>query len=634
MRYGVNMVVTAVYGNTAAKSIMRFADQYASKNMSSFADIFKKIAESAKRENKFAWAESQDKDKQIKGNIAGVIGSQFKPLKDKDKLMPQSTSMNMANTIDALCDAKASQEEIQKFLDCWKKVASPQKEWDAESTVDFANNIQSLRKRLEQYIQDQGDTPQTEQAKRLQAQLCYVEAGIYGVSEIEFKDNRYEIGPRQDQVRQNVIQQGFFDADQPPKEGDSGKKTKVREMQHDILISGLFNFEESLFSQLDLKPLAAVRRVGYKNINELIDQGGLTKKEGEQELFINACREANSKLANDKLDGLTNQAKVDSHHENRKDAQDASVLTAELEAKKSEKRMQGGKDWIQDKAASTKAAPASTDKRASQSPKEKSQAKIKKKRPILDKLQKLIKQLSSQIVPTKSTQARQAKNGQGNAWSLRVLLSYIQAMLTKKVQQNDQPAAKKDSVVQKVDELSEKIATLSARLYSAQRAAISREVGDEIQKAYDELNACLDKIGEVLQKRDNLDDKTLNQIIGINQGAKRILGMLKKMAYGNEEGAKNPDMRVDTLDSLEDKLKGLRDKAKDHYRHMIMHVGSQKIRADKHSDVKACQSWMLNEMPLVYKDKQYQGLEPCNDIIVLKAFYEHVASEKGQSLSN
>ena len=42
MRYGVNMVVTAVYGNTAAKSIMRFADQYASKNMSSFADIFKK----------------------------------------------------------------------------------------------------------------------------------------------------------------------------------------------------------------------------------------------------------------------------------------------------------------------------------------------------------------------------------------------------------------------------------------------------------------------------------------------------------------------------------------------------------------------------------------------------------------
>jgi len=83
--------------------------------------FFKKIAESAKRENKFAWAESQDKDKQIKGNIAGVIGSQFKPLKDKDKLMPQSTSMNMANTIDALCDAQASQEEIQKFLDCWKK---------------------------------------------------------------------------------------------------------------------------------------------------------------------------------------------------------------------------------------------------------------------------------------------------------------------------------------------------------------------------------------------------------------------------------------------------------------------------------------------------------------------------------
>ena len=267
MRWIISSAVSFTYGARAEKSVMRFADEFAANRMGDFQKTFMNIAQAAQRKYKFSWAESADESQQVKGNIVGVLGSQFKPLKGKSEYMPLSASMNLAYDIDALCDVKPShdekqayQSEIKQFLSSWKSVATPDQSWSADSTALFANTVRALRKRCEWRLgQGVSEASTRERLQRFQAKLCYIEAGIYTVSAITYRDEAYHAENREVPPRQNILTQGFYDDCQPPIKGDKGAETTAREMRHDVLIQGLFAQEEQQFDRLDIKTAAPVR---------------------------------------------------------------------------------------------------------------------------------------------------------------------------------------------------------------------------------------------------------------------------------------------------------------------------------------------------------------------------------------
>jgi hypothetical protein len=303
MRVVASTTVKHVYGAEAKRSIMRFADTFAPDRMGDFVNIFRNIAQAAQRKYKISWANSMDHDQQVKGNIVGVLGSQFKPLRGKESYMPLSVSMNIAYDIDALCDVKpangASVDDykklIRQFLALWKTVATPTEKWSSEQSAELANTIRKIRRECERTVEHGGAKEVIDRIKRIQAKLCYIEAGIFAVSDIEQYPEGYQSGARGQPPCFNIIKQGFYDACQPPDRGDSGVEAIAREMTHDILIQGLFDREETLFATLGCQPLTAIRApVLDQTASAVIDQ--LTKRSSRKARYLDAIQSASHRF--------------------------------------------------------------------------------------------------------------------------------------------------------------------------------------------------------------------------------------------------------------------------------------------------------------------------------------------------
>ena len=302
MRWITSTAVSHTYGTKAEKSVMRFADMFASDRMGDFVGIFKNIAQAAQRKYKFSWAESADHDQQVKGNIVGVLGSQFKPLKGKESYMPLSTSMNLAYDIDALCDVKPTdgttvagyKKLISQFLATWKTVATPTEKWSSEQSAELANTIRKIRIQCEHTVEQGGAKEVIDRIERFQAKLCYIEAGIFAVSDIEQYPEGYRSGARKQPPCYNIIKQGFYEACQPPVSGDLGDEAIAREMTHDILIQGLFDREETLFATLGCQPLTAIRApVLDQTASAVLDQ--LTKRSSRKARYLDAIQSASDR---------------------------------------------------------------------------------------------------------------------------------------------------------------------------------------------------------------------------------------------------------------------------------------------------------------------------------------------------
>ncbi len=361
MRWIISSAVGLTYGSKAEKSVMRFADEFAANRMGEFQKTFMNIAQAAQRKYKFSWAESADESQQVKGNIVGVLGSQFKPLKGKSEYMPLSASMNLAYDIDALCDVKPSHEdkqvyqsEIKQFLSSWKSVATPGESWSAESTASFANTVQALRKRCEwRLAQGVNDTSARERLARFQAKLCYVEAGIYAVSSITYRDDAYHADKRQAPPQANIITQGFYDDCQPPVKGDKGAETIAREMRHDVLIQGLFTQEEQQFDQLNIKPMASVRvPVLDSEANEISKMANNSTEKTRYQDAVNHAHHAYQKLLAKNCPELINTSVVEKAHQSptptstkliKADVENSHTVTFTQEATRKQNSHNNGK---------------------------------------------------------------------------------------------------------------------------------------------------------------------------------------------------------------------------------------------------------------------------------------------------
>lgn len=265
MGFLVRNAVLQIDNAEAAQIVSDFADQYAPNSQTSLLQTFYKIAHATSL--KMKWAHSADEQTTIKANLIAVLGAQFKPLKNKHT--PQLSSMSLLCSLNGFCQVRCDQKMIKHFLDLWAKASSEKQPWQVQDTVDFANCVRALRQSLERSIAADGDRD-VQQAKILQAHLCYVEAGFYMSSRIKLESGQYVQGPRE-ALASNSIRDGFFVFERSASPKEKADETLAREVAHDILLRGFFEQEASCFSVLGLKPLVSVRADPVQSVAALAE---------------------------------------------------------------------------------------------------------------------------------------------------------------------------------------------------------------------------------------------------------------------------------------------------------------------------------------------------------------------------
>ncbi len=269
------------YDPDTSKKIVALAG-YVVKNqeeLGRFKKDFEAIKKAWKRKNKFAWAASSDKNQQIKGNIVGVLECQMK--KPNLAHMAMSSKMSLLSSLDVFAKCEVSREKMKGFIEKWKQVSSRKEKWSDENSSEFNNIISGIRRDIETYIDGNPKAEGIEEAKVLQSKLCYIEAGVYAVSEIEWTGSGYTAGPRKEPSRVNLIEEGFYEFSQPHGKNEAKEDKRLRRMQHDILIQELFDREENLFKQLDLKARAKVKFGVADTIQKQEKIGEIKAKDGE-----------------------------------------------------------------------------------------------------------------------------------------------------------------------------------------------------------------------------------------------------------------------------------------------------------------------------------------------------------------
>ena len=185
------LIRTQKYDPDTAKKIVSLAG-YVVKNAGEFVRFkkdFEVIKKAWKRKNKFAWAASSDKNQQIKGNIVGVLECQMK--KPSLAHMALSSNMSLLSSLDVFEKCEVSRDEMKDFIVKWKQLSSPKEKWSDENSSEFNNLINRIRQEIETYIDGNPKSESIEEAKVLQSKLCYIEAGIYAVSEIAWTGSGY-----------------------------------------------------------------------------------------------------------------------------------------------------------------------------------------------------------------------------------------------------------------------------------------------------------------------------------------------------------------------------------------------------------------------------------------------------------
>ena len=309
------------YDPDTSKKIVALAG-YVVKNqeeLGRFKKDFEAIKKAWKRKNKFAWAASSDKNQQIKGNIVGVLECQMK--KPNLAHMAMSSKMSLLSSLDVFAKCEVSREKMKGFIEKWKQVSSRKEKWSDENSSEFNNIISGIRRDIETYIDDNPKAEGIEEAKVLQSKLCYIEAGVYAVSEIEWTGSGYTAGPRKEPSRVNLIEEGFYEFSQPHGKNEAKEDKRLRRMQHDILIQELFDREENLFKQLDLKARAKVK-FGVADTIQKQEEIGNTKID-DREMVEKGLTDAVQKL-NDLRKG--NRSKQQEHSIHGKEKKGESVI--------------------------------------------------------------------------------------------------------------------------------------------------------------------------------------------------------------------------------------------------------------------------------------------------------------------
>ena len=293
MGYMLKTMLQSLDNGESAQSVNAFADKYAPStfDQTKFINTFKNIGASAPL--KIKWASDANEQNRIKANLIGVLGTQFKFLK-KDH-MPQLKSMSLLGSLNGFCQAGCDKTKVKRFLDLWEKAAKEKEQWRAEDTVEFANCVRDLRQDIESAL-DKNSTADMRQAQKLQAHLCYIEAGFYMSSRIQLEDGHYGMGPREgDPI--NSIQEGVYGYEQPLKSSEKGFEEKARELAHDVLISHLFDQEASFFTQLGLVPRMEVRSKSFASVDDLKSRRSTDKVYQQHESnFVEMFSRADGKL--------------------------------------------------------------------------------------------------------------------------------------------------------------------------------------------------------------------------------------------------------------------------------------------------------------------------------------------------
>ena len=64
-------------------------------------------------------------------------------------------------------------------------MATPTEKWSSEQSAELANTIRKIRIQCEHTVEQGGAKEVIDRIERFQAKLCYIEAGIFAVSDIE-----------------------------------------------------------------------------------------------------------------------------------------------------------------------------------------------------------------------------------------------------------------------------------------------------------------------------------------------------------------------------------------------------------------------------------------------------------------
>ena len=284
MGFLIKNMVASQYGAQAGDCVSRFADCYAGNNVMGFVNRFRAIAMAA--QPKFTWAQSDLLQKCIKANVVAVLGLQFKP---PHAHMPQSAALTTLLSLDGFVVAGVSSSKVETFLSYWEHFTNQSSAITDADCVIFLNTIRNLRQSLEDYIAAHPEQAGLSACKKLQSHLCYLEAGLYAVTSVKKTDSGYEVGPREAPEPVNFISQGFLDYEQPAAgKNETALQNKLRELQHDILVSGVFAQEAALFDTLDCHPLLDCYRPPCTSVQALVSAKALTQAQAEQP----ACAEA------------------------------------------------------------------------------------------------------------------------------------------------------------------------------------------------------------------------------------------------------------------------------------------------------------------------------------------------------
>ena len=323
------LIRTQKYDAETAKKIVDLAGYFITspEELTIFKKDFEVIKKAWQRENKFAWAAESDKNQQIKGNIVGVLECQMK--NPSLAHMAMSSNMSLLSSLDVFEKCEVSREKVKELIEKWKHVSSPKEKWTDEDSSEFNNMINEIRQDIEAYIDGSPEAEGIDAAKVLQSKLCYIEAGIYAVSEIEWTGSAYTAGPRKEPLRVNLIDEGFYEYSQSHGKKEAKEDKRLRRMQHDILIQGLFDREENLFKQLDLKARAKVKLGVADTIKKQEEIGGTKYK--DREMVEVGLAAAVQKLNNIREVSLSKQ---DKHTEHGKEKQGESVIGLGLEKAK------------------------------------------------------------------------------------------------------------------------------------------------------------------------------------------------------------------------------------------------------------------------------------------------------------
>jgi hypothetical protein len=258
--------IKSLAGKEAAERALIFCWYFRCVNLTWLADFLSRLYAASSR--RVDWSRNGTPLDRMRANVLSVLSVQFGPTHNTQ--MPQTGSMSLLGTLDGFCQANCPQHLISYFFKYMGRVVNECYQIAGSDVLDLINMLRFLREHMEWTINNKSDEEKdcaTEQARRLQSQLCYLEAGLYKVSGMDCIQGRYEFGIRKSL---DIVEKGIFvhEANSLVLAEASGWCC-VNMVAHDQAMTWVFDQWESSFGTLYIQPMEKIRKNALLNKKEL-----------------------------------------------------------------------------------------------------------------------------------------------------------------------------------------------------------------------------------------------------------------------------------------------------------------------------------------------------------------------------